>query len=65
MFDLKSNTLQKLFFSFIQKKGKQATKGDAQIGKENAETIEFYKKILTIVNVRFIFCYGIKIFLFI
>ncbi|CAF3345429.1 unnamed protein product [Rotaria socialis] len=37
-----------------KKKGKQATKGDAQIVKENAQTIEFYKKILIIVNVMFI-----------
>ncbi|CAF3768318.1 unnamed protein product [Rotaria magnacalcarata] len=36
-----------------KKKGKQATKGDAQIVKENAQTIEFYKKILIIVNILF------------
>lgn len=34
-----------------QKKGKQATKGEAQIVRENVETINFYKKILTIGNV--------------
>ncbi|CAF3951059.1 unnamed protein product [Adineta steineri] len=46
--------------SGAKKKGKQATKGDAQIVKENIETIEFYKKVLSISNgiflaVHFIF----------
>ncbi|CAF1377004.1 unnamed protein product [Adineta ricciae] len=53
MFGLAGNSSPK-------KKGKQGTKGDAQILKENVETIEFYKKILTIANgvflaVHFIF----------
>lgn len=37
-----------------KKKGKQATKGEAQIAKDNAKTIDFYKKILTYANVVFI-----------
>ncbi|CAF1001923.1 unnamed protein product [Rotaria sordida] len=46
--------------SGTKKKGKQATKGDAQIAKENVETIQFYKNVLTIANgvflaVHFIF----------
>ncbi|CAF1149980.1 unnamed protein product [Rotaria sordida] len=40
--------------SNTKKKGKQATKGEAQIVKDNAQTIEFYKKILMIANVTFI-----------
>ncbi|CAF3265620.1 unnamed protein product [Rotaria socialis] len=40
--------------SGTKKKGKQATKGDAQIVKENAETIQFYKNILTVANVVFL-----------
>ncbi|CAF4589653.1 unnamed protein product [Rotaria sp. Silwood1] len=40
--------------SSSKKKGKQATKGEAQIAKDNAQTIEFYKKILFIANITFI-----------
>ncbi|UJR15608.1 hypothetical protein I4U23_002544 [Adineta vaga] len=46
--------------SGAKKKGKQGTKGEAQIFKENAETIAFYKNVLMITNgvflvVHFIF----------
>ncbi|CAF0797979.1 unnamed protein product [Rotaria sp. Silwood1] len=55
--------------SGTKKKGKQATKGEAQIAKENVETIQFYRNVLTYANgiflaVHFIFYFitGLSIF---
>jgi len=46
-----------------KKKGKQATKGEAQIVKENAETIQFYKNILTRANAIFLAVHSIFYFI--